>query len=269
LNEEFIDEEFQHGDVHEDVEDPSQGFMDWDSLPTYDSNISNEDLVRGSLSYDHKEESVINWDIYPKEEKSLEKVNLLDNIENFVDESSIHHVPDESPKSEVFDLDVNEVDFLGVENILSNSLEVKVFDDFYMENNFISKRKETIDSFWEIFMVHERENMHDCCVKPKFFESGVKSFQVDNCSLMVISEALFIVGCYLFLLLKRKGWKGLIGLPKDRVKNHLNSRTNSLQLGENDASQFYPFWLNSHLMSFTKKVISGVSNIGFKKTWWR
>jgi hypothetical protein len=39
LNEEFIDEEFKHGDVHEDVEDPSQGFVDWDSLPTYDSNI--------------------------------------------------------------------------------------------------------------------------------------------------------------------------------------------------------------------------------------
>jgi hypothetical protein len=44
----------------------------------------------------------------------LEKVNLSDNIENFVDESSIHHVLDDSPISEVFDLDVNEVDFLGV-----------------------------------------------------------------------------------------------------------------------------------------------------------
>ena len=233
---ELIDEKFKHGDVHEDVEDPSQGFVDWDSAPTYDSDISNEDLVKGSLSYDHEEESVVNWDIYPEKEELLEKVNLLDNIENFVDESSIHNVLDESPKSEVFDLDINEVDFLGLENILSNSLDVKVFDDFYVGNNFISKRKETIDSFWEIFMVHEWENMHDCCVKPNFFESSVKSFQVDNCSLVVISEVLFIVGCYIVLLLKRKGWKGLIGLPKDRGKNHLNSRMNSLQLGENDAS---------------------------------
>ena len=163
---------------------------------------------------------------------------------------------DESPKSEVFDLDVNEVDFLGVENILSNSLKVKVFGDFYVENNFISKRKETIDSFWEIFMVHERENMYDCRVKPKFFEYSVKSFQVDSRSLVVISEVLLIVGCYIVLLLKRKGWKELIGLSKDRGKNHLNLRTNSLQLGENDASQFYLFWLNSHLTSFTKNVIS-------------
>jgi hypothetical protein len=43
----------------------------------------------------------------------LKKINLSYNIENFVDESSTHHVLDESPKSEVFDLDVNEVDFLG------------------------------------------------------------------------------------------------------------------------------------------------------------
>jgi hypothetical protein len=105
-----------------------------------------------------------------------------------------------------------------------------------VENNFISKRKETIDSFWEIFMVHEQENMYDCHVKPKFFESNVKSFQVDNHSLVVISEVLFIVGCYIVLLLKRKGWKGLTGLLKDRGKNHLNLRTNALQLGENDAS---------------------------------
>ena len=48
----FIDEEFKHVDV----KDPSQGFMDWDSPPTYDSDINDEDLVRGSLSYDHEED---------------------------------------------------------------------------------------------------------------------------------------------------------------------------------------------------------------------
>ena len=65
---EFIDEEFKHGDVHEDVEDPPQGFLDWDFPPTYDNDISDEDLVKGFLSYDHEEESVVNWDIYLEEE---------------------------------------------------------------------------------------------------------------------------------------------------------------------------------------------------------
>jgi hypothetical protein len=54
-------------------------------------------------------------------------------------------------------------------------------------------------------VVHEWENMYDCRVKPKFFESSVKSFQVNNCSLVMISKVLFIVGCYIVLLLKRKG----------------------------------------------------------------
>jgi hypothetical protein len=36
-------------------------------------------------------------------------------------------VLDESPKIEVFDLDVNEVDFLEVENILSNFIDDNVF----------------------------------------------------------------------------------------------------------------------------------------------
>jgi hypothetical protein len=82
---------------------------------------------------------------------------------------------------------------------------------------------------------------------------------------VVIIEVLFIVGCYIVLLLKIKGCEGLIGLWNDRGKNHLNLRMNSLQLGENDASQFYPFWSNLHLNSFTKKVISRISNIIFEQ----
>jgi hypothetical protein len=55
---EFIDKEFKHEDVHEDVENPLQRFVDWDSPPTYDSNISDEDLVRESLSYDHEARTI-------------------------------------------------------------------------------------------------------------------------------------------------------------------------------------------------------------------
>jgi hypothetical protein len=87
---EFVDEEFKHGDVHddvehEDVEDPSQGFVDWDSPPTYDTDINDEDLVGGSLSYDQEEESEVDWippifyGIYPEEEEPLEEVNLSNN----------------------------------------------------------------------------------------------------------------------------------------------------------------------------------------------
>jgi hypothetical protein len=79
----FVDEEFKHGDVYEDVEDPSQGFLDWDSPPTYDTDIIDGDLVGDFLSYDQEEESVVDWvsplifDIYPKKEEPLEKGKSL------------------------------------------------------------------------------------------------------------------------------------------------------------------------------------------------
>jgi hypothetical protein len=76
-------------------------------------------------------------------------------LKKFVDESSINHLFDESPKNKVFDFDINEVDFLGIENILSNSLDVNAFDDYYYyyyyyyftENNFMFKIEEIVDSF--------------------------------------------------------------------------------------------------------------------------
>jgi len=74
-------------------------------------------------------------------------------------------------------------------------------------------------------------------MKQEFFESRMKSFQIDHRSLVVISEELFFVGCYIVLLLKRKGCNGLIGHLKDQGKNHRNSRMNSLQPDENDAGQ--------------------------------
>jgi hypothetical protein len=207
-------ETFEHGDVHddvehEDVEDPSQGFVDWDSLPTYDIDINDEDLVGGSLSFDQEKESKVEWvspiiyDIYPEKEELLEKVNLSDNIENFVDKSSTHHVLDKISKSEIFDLDVKKVDFIGVENILSNSLDVNVFDDFYAEKNFMFKSEEVVDPFWKILKAHKREKMCDNCVKLEFFESRMKSFQIDHRSLVVISEELFLVGCHIVLFLKK------------------------------------------------------------------
>jgi hypothetical protein len=90
-------------------------------------------------------------------------------------------------------------------NILSNSLDVNAFDDFYVEKNFMFKSKVIVDPFWEILMAHEREKMCDNRVKLETFESNAKKFQVDHRSLVVISEVLIIVGCYIVLLLKIEG----------------------------------------------------------------
>jgi hypothetical protein len=109
------------------------------------------------------------------------------------------------------------------------------------------KSEEIVDLFWKILKSHKQEKMCDNCVRLEFSESRTKSFQIDHRSLVMISEELFLVGCYIVLLLKRKGWNGLIGNSKDRGKNHLISRTNSLQPGENDVGQLiwvYPTRMN-------------------------
>jgi hypothetical protein len=49
---EFIDEEFRH----KDVEDPSQRFVDWDSPPTHDDDVNEEDPIEEPLASNLEEE---------------------------------------------------------------------------------------------------------------------------------------------------------------------------------------------------------------------
>ena len=57
-----IDKKFQESEIlneefkHQDVENPSQGFMDWDSPPTYDDDVNDEDPIEEPLATDRKEE---------------------------------------------------------------------------------------------------------------------------------------------------------------------------------------------------------------------
>ena len=48
---------------------------------------------------------------------------------------------------------------------------------------------------------------------------------------------LFIFRYQVALMLRSTGWKGLIGHPKDRGKDDLNSRASSFQPGETDAGE--------------------------------
>jgi hypothetical protein len=62
--------------------------------------------------------------IFHKEEEPLKEVNLSDSLTVF-DDSSIHHVLDESLEDEIFDFSlerINYVDLVGIENFLSNFL---------------------------------------------------------------------------------------------------------------------------------------------------
>jgi hypothetical protein len=53
----------------------------------------------------------------------------------------------------------------------------------------------------------------------------------------MMKSVTFIMGCGLVIILQKGEWNELIGHPKDRGKNELNSRTNSLKHGEDDVDQ--------------------------------
>jgi hypothetical protein len=72
----FVDEEFQH---EEDVEDPSQCFMDWNSPPTYDTYVDDEDLIKVEENFIFKDEEIIDpfWEIYmPHEWEMINKYRV-------------------------------------------------------------------------------------------------------------------------------------------------------------------------------------------------
>jgi hypothetical protein len=52
----------------------------------------------------------------------------------------------------------------------------------------------------------------------------------------MMKSITFIMGCGL-VILRRREWNDLTGHPTDCGKNRPNSRTNSLQQGENDVGE--------------------------------
>jgi hypothetical protein len=118
--------------------------VDWDSPPIYDSDIID------SLFYDHGEDSIVQWDIYPEENELVEEVEPVDSMAYF-DVVSIPHELHEDllGKMPYFnDEDDGYVDFLRVDNILFNSHNN---DEFYVVGkHFMFTREASIDPFKSI-----------------------------------------------------------------------------------------------------------------------
>ena len=132
--------------------------------------------------------------------------------------------------------DVEYVDFLDVEDIL-NSPNNDV-DEFYTnEKNYMFIREVTADPFLSIFMAWGRENERKKYGKSKVLPSGVWGFHDKYQGILIIRSVTLILRCYLVLLLRKGEWNELTGHSNDHGKDRSNSKTNSLQHGENDADQ--------------------------------
>jgi hypothetical protein len=67
----------------------------------------------------------------------------------------------ESPKSEFFDFNVEEIDY--VDDILSNSFINDCDESYTVEENFRFTREEIIDSFLKISMPCEEKKLNKAC----------------------------------------------------------------------------------------------------------
>jgi hypothetical protein len=100
---EHVDAEFQESEIlneefeHEDIEDPSQGLVDWDSSPTYDEDVNDEDPIEEPWAIKLEEEyeeyglHPIFGDLYPDKDDQLEDEEPTDDIADYEEGIAIFH----------------------------------------------------------------------------------------------------------------------------------------------------------------------------------
>jgi hypothetical protein len=166
---EFIDEEFEH-------EDPSQGFVDWDSPPTYDDDVNEENPIEEPLASDLEEEYkedgffLMFGGLYIDEDDQLEDKEPMDDIADYeeddqgeeeepTDNIADYEEVDEGLSGEVPNYNEEEVeyvDFLDVEDIL-NSPNNDLGEFYLDEENYMFTRKTMANPFLSIFMACGRK----------------------------------------------------------------------------------------------------------------
>jgi hypothetical protein len=160
----FVDEEFEHEGVED--EDPSQGFVDSDTPPVYDDDVSEEEPIEDPLASNPEEEyeeyglHPMFSGLYPEEDDQLEDEEPTDGIADEDDQLEDEEPMDDIANYEEDDIadykEVEYVDFLGVEDIL-NSPNNDVEEFYTDEENYMFIREVIADPFKSIFMASGRE----------------------------------------------------------------------------------------------------------------
>jgi hypothetical protein len=124
---------------------------------------------------------------------------------------------------------IDYINFLGIDNILNSPHDD--YGEFYAdEENHMFTRKSVVDPFLSIFTARGREKERQRHGKAEVLPSVVWGVQGSS----MMRSVTLILGSCLILVLRKSDWNELTGHPKDRGRNRLNSRTNSLQPGEDD-----------------------------------
>jgi hypothetical protein len=161
------------------------------------------------------------------------KIDLLRKIACSVDWAS-PPIYDTYPDEEVSS--IHQVDFLGVDAILSKTFNQSCDEIYGAETTFLSKSKGVFVSSLGILMAYGKgkiQEKHD-----KFtWQSGVWGFHNKHQGMSMMKSITFIMGCGLVVILRSGEWNELTRHPKDRGKDSPNSKANSLQPREDDVDR--------------------------------
>jgi hypothetical protein len=178
----------------------------------------------------------INKKKVPREAAEIRSQSVMEKEDRFIEEDCLVNwasppIYDTYPDEEVSS--IRQVDFLGVDAILSKTFN-QICDKIYgVETTFLSKSEGVFVNSLGILMAYrkgETQEKHD----KSTWQSGVWGFHNNHQDTPLMKITMIIMGRGLAVKLRRDDWNELTGHPKDRGRDRPNSRTNSLQPGEDD-----------------------------------
>jgi hypothetical protein len=175
----------------------------------------------------------------PREAAEIRSQSVVEEEDRFIEEDCLvdwasppiyDTYPDEEMSS------IHQVDFLGVDAILSKTFNQSCDEIYGMETIFLSKSEGVFVSSLGILMAYgkgEAQEKHN----KSTWQSGVWGFHDKHQGMSMMKSVTFIMGCGLVAILRSGEWNELTGHPKDREKDSPNSKVNSLQPGEDDVDR--------------------------------
>jgi hypothetical protein len=116
---------------------------------------------------------------------------------------------------------IHQVDFLGVDAILSRTFNQSIDEIYGAKKTFLSKCEGVFVNSLRILMAYGKGQAQENHVKSTR-KSGVWGFHDKHRGLPMIKSVTFIMGCGLVVILRNGEWNELTRHPKDRGKDSSN-----------------------------------------------
>jgi hypothetical protein len=157
-----------------------------------------------------------------REAVDIRSQSVVDEEDRFIEEDcsvdwASPPIYDTYPDEEVSS--IHQVDFLGVDAILSKTFNQSCDEIYGTETTFLSKGEGVFVSFLGILMACGKSKAQDKSTQKR----GIWGFHHKHRGTSMMRNATLILGCSLVLILRNDKWNELTGHPKDCGKDNLNS----------------------------------------------